>query len=106
MHTVIVQFDLPEPLTLARARELFLGSAPKYRDLPGLLRKYYVLSEDGRTAGGVYLWRSRADAERFYDDAWTRFVTGRYGAPPRLAHMASPVVVDNVAGGIVTDAPA
>jgi hypothetical protein len=32
--------------------------------------KILFLSEDGATAGGVYLWMSREDAERFYTDDW------------------------------------
>ena len=47
-----------QPMTLAQARETFLSTAPKYQGMPGLIRKYYVVSEDGRRAGGVYLWAS------------------------------------------------
>ncbi len=64
MITVIVEFSLPQPVTRAQAKEIFLGTAPKYLAMPGLVRKYYVLWPDGAAAGGVYLWRSRADAER------------------------------------------
>ena len=64
MITALVQFSLPEAITRAQAREIFRNTAPRYLDMPGLVRKYYILSEDGRTAGGMYLWRSRADAER------------------------------------------
>ena len=47
------------------------------------------------TAGGVYLWRSRQDADALYTDAWRAFVTEKYGAPPQVVYMDSPVVVDN-----------
>ena len=66
MITVIAQFKLPQPITREEARQTFLSTAPKYKDLPGLIRKYYILSQDGATAGGVYLWNSREDAERLY----------------------------------------
>lgn len=95
MITTIVNFKLPAPMTLAQAESAFNGSAPKYQGLPGLVRKYYLLSEDGRTAGGVYLWRSRADAERLYNDEWRRFIRERYGCDPELAYFDSPVIVDN-----------
>lgn len=101
MITALVQFRLAAPMSVDEARRAFLGSAPKYRDLAGLLRKHYVLSEDGRTAGGIYLWRSRADAERVYDEAWRAFVTDKYGAPPSVTWFETPVIVDNVAGEIV-----
>ncbi len=98
MITALVQFKLPQPVTLDKGREIFLSTAPKYRDFPGLVRKYYLLSEDGATAGGVYLWRSREDAERLYTDDWKRFITEKYGAEPSVHYFATPVVVDNLTG--------
>jgi hypothetical protein len=62
MITALVQFRLPQPVTREKAQQLFVGSAPKYREASGLIRKYYLLSEDGGTAGGVYLWKSKKDA--------------------------------------------
>jgi len=103
MITALVQFKLPQPVTRDRAREIFLSTAPKYRDVHGLVRKYYLLSEDGGTAGGVYLWRSREDAERLYTDAWKGFIAEKYGAEPSIRYFASPVIVDNVVGEILND---
>ena len=74
MITAIVQFKLPQPVTRDKAQEIFTSTAPKYTAMPGLIRKYYLLSEDGGTAGGVYLWKSRDDAERLYTDEWKRFI--------------------------------
>jgi len=102
MITVIVQFNLPVALTLEKAEELFLRSAPQYRDTQGLTRKYYLLAEDGQTAGGVYLWNCRADAERFYSDEWNDFIMEKYGAAPSLSYFFSPVIVDNLSGQIIT----
>ena len=95
MITAIVQFKLPQPITLAQAEAAFNGSAPKYRDLAGLVRKYYLLSEDGGTAGGVYLWRSKADAQRLYDEEWRSYIRAKYGCDPVIAYFESPVIVDN-----------
>lgn len=55
MITVITSFQLPNPITKEQARNIFLSTAPKYQGVPGLFRKCYILSEDGKTAGGVYL---------------------------------------------------
>ncbi|HXZ48510.1 MAG TPA: YdhR family protein [Usitatibacter sp.] len=103
MITAVVQFSLPAPVSRERARELFLGTAPRYRGTAGLIRKYYLLSEDGSTAGGVYLWKSREDAERMYTAEWKQFVSKTYGAPPRLQYFETPVVVDNLAGTVSDD---
>ena len=103
MITVIVEFTLPEITTLEQARNTFLSTAPKYRGMAGLLRKYYYLSEDGTRAGGVYLWQSREAAEQVYTEEWKSFVRGKYGTDPRLTYLDCPVVVDNIAGEIVSD---
>lgn len=103
MITVIVEFTLPEAITREQARETFLSTAPKYRGVPGLLRKYYVLSEDGGKAGGIYLWKSREDADRVYTEEWKSFVRAKYGTDPSLTYLECPVVVDNLSDEVVTD---
>ena len=103
MITAIVQFKLPQPLSLDKAAEIFSGTAPKYREIKGLIRKYYVLSQDGATAGGVYLWKSQEDAERLYTEEWKQFILDKYDALPTVTYFESPVVVDNISGEIVTD---
>lgn len=103
MITALVQFSLPQPISREEAREVFSGTAPKYREIQGLIRKYYVLSEDGATAGGVYLWNSREEADCLYTDEWKTFIRDKYGAQPTVIFFESPVIVDNVAGEIVTD---
>ena len=55
MITTIVQFALPSPISLEEAARRFQSSAPNYKNLPGLIRKYYLRSEDGRRTAGVYL---------------------------------------------------
>src|ERR1043165_4327993 len=104
MITVLVQFQLPGPVTREKAREIFLTTAPKYRDYPGLIRKNYLLSQDGKAAGGAYLWQSREAADRLYTDEWKKFIVDKYGGQPVLTYFETPVVVDNVAGATVTDA--
>ncbi len=104
MITVITTFRLPKSITREEARGIFLSTAPKYRGVTGLFRKCYVLSEDGATAGGIYLWNSRADADAMYTDSWRAFVREKYGAEPSVTYFESPVVVDNVTDEILSDA--
>ena len=103
MITALVQFKLPQALSHEKAREIFSGTAPKYREVQGLICKYYILSMDGETAGGVYLWDSKENAERLYTDEWKNFISDKYGALPSVTYFESPVIVDNVTGKIVTD---
>ncbi|HTY20837.1 MAG TPA: YdhR family protein [Geobacteraceae bacterium] len=103
MITAFVQFRLPKPVTPEQARAIFLGTAPKYQETPGLVRKYYILSQDGRTAGGIYLWKSRGEAERLYSDNWKAFILEKYEALPTVTYFDTPVVVDNVTHQIIAD---
>jgi hypothetical protein len=103
MITALVQFKLPQPITREKAQEIFVSAAPKYRTTPGLIRKYFILSEDGGTAGGVYLWKSKRDAEDLYTKEWGNYIREKYGAPPSVTYFESPVVVDNVTNEIVSD---
>jgi hypothetical protein len=52
---------------------------------------------------GIYLWASKADADRFYSPAWMAGVTERWGANPRRDDWIVPVVAETIAGVVVTD---
>lgn len=103
MITVMVEFKLPHALSRDQAKETFLGTAPKYTTINGLIRKYYFLSPDGCMAGGIYLWESREAAERMYTEDWQAFVREKYGSAPSLTYLECPVVVDNLSQKIISD---
>ena len=103
MITTITTFRLPKPITRDEARRIFLGTAPTYKGLPGLVRKVYYLSQDGTTAGGIYLWNSRAEADAAYTEKWKAFAREKYGTDPSVTYFDSPVVVDNLTHEILSD---
>jgi hypothetical protein len=103
MIVAITKFQLPKPITRDEARQIFLSTAPTYQGVPGLVRKHYVLWEDGSTVGGIYLWNSRAEAEALYTDSWKAFVREKYGTEPSVTYLDSPVVVDNTSHEILSD---
>ncbi len=74
----------------ARARTE--SSAPRFRQIPGLVRKDYVR---GPFDGGVYLWASRAAAEAYLDDAWMARMTEMFGQTPKVTWLDVPCIVDN-----------
>ena len=102
MITVIVEFTLPKAMSMDEARATFLSTAPKYQTMPGLIRKYYFISDDGAKAGGIYLWESKAQAEQVYTAEWKTFVRGKYGTDPSLTYLNCPVVVDNTTQQIIS----
>ena len=81
----------------------FYEHRAEYQEAQGLIRKYYLFSEDGGTVGGVYLWRSRKDAESLYTKEWKNFIKEKYGAEPTIVYFHTPVVVDNLTTEIIKD---
>ncbi|MCH7854668.1 MAG: hypothetical protein IIB76_10085 [Proteobacteria bacterium] len=65
MYVAIVQMDIPEPDHDAMVK-LSLSSTPKFvaAKANGLLTKYNVSGSAG--VGGVYIWKTREDAEAWY----------------------------------------
>ena len=100
MITAIVNFTLPAEIDAKKAAELFKGSAPKYRGMKGLVRKYYLFDAEKRIGGGVYLWKSRADAEAVYTPQWQAYIADRYGQLPDIRYFETAVIVDNASGQI------
>lgn len=101
MITVFVQFQLPGSMTRHQAQTHFASIATLFCEIPGLVRKYFLLSEDGTTAGGVYLWNSREDADRFYTENFRLAIVEKFGSEPSITYFESPVIVDNSVGEII-----
>jgi hypothetical protein len=92
----LVAVPVPAGLPRTQLVKLFEQSQPQYRAVPGLIRKYYSIGDDGK-AGGIYLWKDRASAEAWYSDAWRADVVKRWGQPATVSWFEVPVIVDNTA---------
>ena len=97
MIVSIVTFRLSQRWSVEQAAAVFKSTAPKYLGKAGLVRKHYYVTEGGDRAGGIYFWKSRADADACYTPEWKAMVTDKYGAPPDILFADVPVSVDNVA---------
>ncbi len=71
-----------------------LATTPKYEKLDGLIRKYYIMTEDGKYAGGIYLWESKARAQAWYNDEWLKYMTEAWSEAPLLEYLDCPIVVE------------
>lgn len=101
MIVVRVQF----PVNVADKEDFIkkmAGTTPKYEGLAGLIRKYYVMTEEGQNAGGIYLWESKARAEAWYNDDWLQYMTEAWGEPPLIEYLECPIVVDNELAKVIT----
>ena len=103
MITEIVTFRLPEGASREEVFRNFEQTAPTWQQNPDLIRKHYLYDAENGVAGGVYLWRTRAHAEKWHGPAFREKVRVRYGAEPESQFFETPVVVDNLAGEIVHD---
>jgi hypothetical protein len=95
MVVAIVTFQMPKPTTAEEMSAAFQAAVPMFQAVPGLLMTYFYVSEDGRRAGGIYVWASRADADRLYNGEWRPFVEKKFGSPPSIDFLNSPVMIDN-----------
>lgn len=103
MIIALVRFDLPPGTGVADATKLYEQSVPRYRDVPGLVRKHYLFNEG--TGGGVYVWESREAAERVYTPEWRRSIAERFGREPEVLYFENPVTVDNLTGQVAVARP-
>ncbi|MEO3430811.1 YdhR family protein [Pelagibius sp. CAU 1746] len=95
---------MPDAMSREDVMAAFTTSVEQLRGHPGLIRKYYLYDEAAGTAGGAYLWESRAAAEALYTDVWRETVSERYGGRPTITWFEAPIVLDNAAGEVVSGA--
>jgi hypothetical protein len=102
MTTTIIQYRLPAGVPVDAMKKVFLEVAPFFKGAPGLLRKYFLLSDDGATGGGVYLWTSRQSARDFCEGTLRQMIKEKFHVEPSIAYFETPVVVDNVSSEILS----
>ncbi len=102
MTTTIIQYRLPAGVSVDAVKSGFLEVAPYFKRPPGLLRKYFLLSDDGATGGGVYLWTSRQSARDFSEETLRPMIKEKFHVEPAIAYFDTPVVVDNVSSEILS----
>ena len=95
MIVAVVTFRMPKAVTAEEMAPAYQAAVPTFEKVPGLLEKYFYVSEDGHRAGGIYVWASRADADRLYNGEWRPFVEKKFGSPPAIDFLTSPVMIDN-----------
>ncbi len=77
----------------------FRKAIPTYAAIEGLLFKYFTYQKKARTFGGIYLWRSKAEAEKWYNEKWFALVRTRYGAEAQLEYFTVTSLTDQLPKG-------
>lgn len=55
LQIIKLKSNLPEEELLIKAKE----REPQFKDIPGLLQKYYVKTDQPGQYGGIYIWESQ-----------------------------------------------
>jgi hypothetical protein len=97
-HRAVVVVRVPVPWYAPRSvvRGKFREVLPEYEPLAPLEAKYFTISDDSRF-GGVYLWKTRPDAEKHFDAAWHAKVRERRGVDADVVMLDAPYVVEGPA---------
>ena len=103
MLTEIVTFKLPDGATREKLFSAFEKTVPTWAENPDLIRKTYLFDAETGIAGGVYLWKEKAHAEKWHGAEYRKKVKELYGAEPESQFFESPIVIDNRSGEIAKD---
>ena len=95
MHTVVWTIAVNEGTSKQDILEGIKASGPDYEGVPGLIRTYFGMAEDGKFVVEIYLWQSSADAETFFTHEWETELARRWqSAPMRRQDWETPLVVE------------
>ena len=100
MITALVQFKVKEGTTRDEVFANMQNVAPKFKGMPGLIRKNFVFDGDRSVGGGVYTWENREAAEKVFikGGPWRTAIHNLYGVDPDITIFETPVIVDNEQG--------
>jgi len=82
MITSITRFQLPAGIPTEAVKNGFREVAPHFKHPSGLLRKYFLISEDANTGGGVYLWDSMEQARTFSEGVLRPMIRNKFKVEP------------------------
>jgi heme-degrading monooxygenase HmoA len=90
--TTLVTIKTPANITREQVLAEFASAALTYQKVPGLIRKYFVLSDDGKF-GGVYLWDSKLSAQTWFSPVWSERAAKRFGSEAQLEWFDTPIAI-------------
>ena len=101
----LVEMPVPAGVGKERIAQGFAAAAPGFQKVPGLLRKYFIVTADGRF-GGIYLWKDEASANAWFTPAWRDMIVKEYGQPASLEWFDTPILLPGQdAGGAWVKGP-
>jgi heme-degrading monooxygenase HmoA len=89
----LVLIRTPSGVDGERLNKEFQAAVPTYRAIPGLLRKHFLIGDNGAVFGGLYLWKDEASAKAWLDDAWHERVRKTYGQSAAIDWFDTPILL-------------
>lgn len=89
---VVVSIATPAGVTDAYLKGEFDKAAPRYQQIPGLIRKYFTI--EPKRFGGIYYWSTKAAAQAWFSDAWVARAKATYGADPVVTYYEVPLAIE------------
>jgi hypothetical protein len=104
MHIVMWKYEVMEGKSRQDLIDAVHSDAPDYQDARGLVRLYYGIAPDFRSVTQVFVWRSKADADRYFDPEWDGTTSRRWeSARMTRTDLELAAIVDAEAKRVVTD---
>jgi hypothetical protein len=95
MHIVIWKYEIMEGKSRQDLVESIQADAPAYQDVPGLIRMDYAFAPDLKAVVQIFLWQSKAQADRFFDPLWDGASSRRWeSAPMKREDYIAPLMVE------------
>jgi heme-degrading monooxygenase HmoA len=93
--TVATLVLIRKPAGVSRERLIaeFRAAIPAHRAAPGLLRKHFLIGDNGAAFGGLYLWRDEASAKAWFNEAWHERVRKTYGQAAAVDWFDTPILL-------------
>ncbi len=99
MITVVVNFPIPNSFTPDSYKKKMEDTVPRYQNIPGLLRKYYIINKNMLIGGGVYNFENLEDANACFNEEWKQRVTEIFGKPD-IMYFDTLIEVDNLSKSV------
>jgi heme-degrading monooxygenase HmoA len=88
----LVTVATPAQVSPERLVAEFTAAAPVYQKVPGLLRIYFIITDDGKF-GGVYLWDTQTNAQNWFNPVWHERVRKTYGSEATIEWFDTPIAI-------------
>jgi heme-degrading monooxygenase HmoA len=89
----LVLIRTPAGVTRERLAAEFQSALAAHRAAPGLLRKHFLIGDNGASFGGLYLWKDEASARAWFNAAWHERVRKTYGQDAAIDWFDTPILL-------------